>query len=62
MRIAQMAQAVQAHARREASIELGLGCRVDTRGGRRNRSRERGIIKWLADLTPVHASSIAQIP
>ena len=36
MRIAQVPQAVQAHARRQAAIELGFGCGIDPRRGRRN--------------------------
>ncbi len=59
MRISQMPQAVEAHARREASIELGFGFRIDTRSGCRNRPRDCGIVKWLFELTCVHALSIA---
>ena len=54
-----MPQAVEAYARREPSIELGLGLRIDAWGGGRNRLRERGIVKWLVGPTRLHASSIA---
>ena len=62
MRIAQMPKAVGAHPRRETSIEFRFGVPIDARGGRRNRPRERGIVKWLVGPTRVHASIIADIP
>jgi hypothetical protein len=55
MGISQVPQAVEAHPRREASIEFRLGGRIDTWGGCRNRSCECGIIKWLVELTCLHA-------
>jgi hypothetical protein len=45
VRVAQVAQAVEPHPRREPPAELRLGGGIDPRPGRRNAARKRGVIE-----------------
>jgi hypothetical protein len=54
VRVAQVAQAVEAHARREPAVELGFGGGIDPLARRRDAARELGVFQSFQG----HARSI----
>jgi hypothetical protein len=58
VRIAQVPQAVQPHARRHAPVKLCFGGRIGSCAGRGDAPRERGVLELLH---PASTASLAEV-